>query len=109
MSKQEHDEEERANMFRDPKKNWDKFRPEMRFGVIEGEGQLLYDNITTSYKLNLPVDYYHKELQNRLLKKDTSKKSEKWYIKPHHAEALTMHANSIKDEVLNTQYFSHYN
>jgi len=38
MSKQEQEEEERANMFRDPTKGWDRFKPEMRFGVIEGEG-----------------------------------------------------------------------
>lgn len=73
MSKQEQEEEERANMFRDPSKNWERFKPELRFGAIEGEGQLLYDNISTSYKLNLPVDYYHKELQSRLLKKDDGK------------------------------------
>jgi hypothetical protein len=49
-----------ASFFRDPKNNYEKYEPKEKFGVIEGEGQLLYDDITTSYKLNLPVDYYHK-------------------------------------------------
>jgi len=37
------------------------------------------------------------------------KKEEKWFIRPHHVESLTSHANSLKDDVLNTRYFSHYN
>lgn len=96
-----------ASFFRDPKNNYEKYEPKEKFGVIEGEGQLLYDDITTSYKLNLPVDYYHKQMQATLLKKDDKKT--KWYIKPHHVESLTKHANSIKDDALNTHYFSHYN
>ena len=32
-----------------------------------------------------------------------------FYIKPHHIESITNHHNSIKDEVLNTHYFSHHN
>lgn len=31
------------------------FDPSSKFGVIEGEDKLLYDNITTSYKINLPA------------------------------------------------------
>lgn len=62
MSKQEMEEEERANFFRDPSKGMERFKPDNRFGVIECEGQLLYDRVTTSYKLNLPVDYYHKQM-----------------------------------------------
>jgi len=41
-------------------KSGESFDPSVRFGVIESEGTLLYDNITTAYPLNLPVDYYHK-------------------------------------------------
>ena len=32
-----------------------------------------------------------------------------WFIRPHHVESLTQHHNSIKDDFLNTRYFSHYN
>lgn len=32
-----------------------------------------------------------------------------WFIKPHHIESITQHKNSIKDDILNTRYFSHYN
>ena len=38
-------------------KNYD---PDKRFGVIEDGTQLVYDNITTSYEMNLPPDYYLK-------------------------------------------------
>ena len=33
----------------------------------------------------------------------------KWFIRPHHVESLTSHFNSMRDDVLNTRYFSHYN
>lgn len=33
----------------------------------------------------------------------------KWFIRPHHLETLTKHSLSIKDDVLNTRYYSHYN
>lgn len=33
----------------------------------------------------------------------------KWFIRPHHVETLTQHPQSIKDNVLNTHYYSHYN
>ena len=33
----------------------------------------------------------------------------KWFIRPHHLETLTQHPLSIKDDVLNTRYYSHYN
>lgn len=32
----------------------------------------------------------------------------KWFIRPHHLESLTNHPNSVKDDVLNTRYISHY-
>ena len=31
-----------------------------------------------------------------------------WFIRPHHLESLTKHPNSVKDDVLNTRYVSHY-
>ena len=42
-------------------------------------------------------------------KKDPSNENDKWYVRPHHLETLTQHPNSVKDDVLNTRYISHYN
>lgn len=33
----------------------------------------------------------------------------RWFIRPHHVESLTNHFGSLRDDVLNTRYFSHYN
>lgn len=97
-------EEHMKSMFKDLKTgaNYD---PSKKFGVIETEGTLLYDDITTSYPLNLPVDYYHKYVQSQIPKDSDGK----WFIRPHHIENLTQHPQSIKDHVLNTHYYSHYN
>jgi len=38
------------------------FDPVKKFGSIEDGNQLIYDNITTSYALNLPPDYYLKAI-----------------------------------------------
>ena len=37
------------------------------------------------------------------------KKEDNWILRPHHVETLTAHTQSVKDDVLNTRYFSHYN
>lgn len=81
------------------------FDPAKKFGTIENGTQLVYDDITTSYSLNLPADYYLKHIQRVMPVKD----DQAWFIKPHHIESLTEHHNSIKDDFLNTRYFSHYN
>lgn len=82
------------------------FDPCRKFGSIEDGSQLIYDDITTSYKLNLPSDYYLGMIKRQLpsLDKDPS-----WFIKPHHLESLTQHNHSLKDDLLNTHYYSHYN
>ena len=38
-----------------------------------------------------------------------NKDDRRWFIRPHHLESLTNHFNSLKDDVLNTRYFSSYN
>lgn len=43
-------------LFRDENGEFD---PKKKFGLIEDDS-LLYDNVTTSYPLNLPTDYYQK-------------------------------------------------
>jgi hypothetical protein len=77
-----------------------------KFGVIEESGKLLYDDITTSYSVNLPADYYLKMIQRAM---PSTQNKEDWFIKPHHLETLTGHPGSIKDDFLNTRYYSHYN
>jgi len=48
---------------------------------------LIYDNISTSYALNLPADYYRNQIKESL--PDTDKIA--YYIRPHHVESLTQH------------------
>ena len=36
-------------------------------------------------------------------------KDDKWFVRPHHVESLTMHERSMKDDVTNTRYYSHVN
>ena len=79
------------------------FNPIKKFGLIESD-YLVYDKVTSSYPLNLPTDYYQRYIKETL----PSKKTGKWFIRPHHVEKLTTHVKSIKDDVLNTQYYSHY-
>ncbi len=55
--------------------------------------------------MNLPTDYYQKYILSSLPSKETQ---QKWFIRPHHLETLTAHPQSVKDDVLNTRYYSHY-
>jgi hypothetical protein len=73
--------------------------------MIEDDS-LVYERVTSSYPLNLPTDYYHSYIRQTLPSKE---KEKVWFIRPHHLETLTEHPNSIKDDILNTRYFSHYN
>ena len=59
----------------------------------------------SSYQLNLPPDYYIQEIRRSTSAYD----KKKWYIRPHHIESLTNHANSIKDDFFNTRYISQIN
>jgi hypothetical protein len=53
--------------FRDAKGNI--FDPNKKFGII-GSESLLYGDITSSYPLNLPTDYYQKYILSTLPSKD---------------------------------------
>jgi len=68
---------------------------------------LIYENVTTSYPAILPIEHYQKYIMDNLPKKEDGKGQ--WFIRPHHLESLTQHPNSIKDDVLNINYVSHYN
>ena len=87
ISEKEQAEKAHRELFKDPAGKL--FDPAEKFGVLEEDGQLLYDNVTTSYKLNLPTDYYHKYIQTTMPRKEDGKG--KWYIRPHHLESLTNH------------------
>lgn len=91
-------------LFRDP--DGADFDPTKKFGNIETEGTLIYDNITSSYPLNMPADHYQKYIAENVPQKESG--DGKWYIRPHHLESLTKHPQSVKDDVLNTRYVSHY-
>ena len=54
----------------------------------------------------MPADYYLKTIQRAMPDKLPE---DKWFIRPHHIESLTNHASSIKDDFLNTRYYSFYN
>lgn len=102
ISEKDKRENQMKEIFKD--KDGTPYDPAKKFGIIQGDGALIYDNITTSYPLNLPTEYYH-----NAIKQSMPKNEEKWFIRPHHLESLTQHKQSIKDNVLNTHYFSHYN
>lgn len=109
MRRREEDKKKQAEspykeFYRDTSGNY--YDPTKKFGIIQ-DNSLIYDNITTSYPLNLPTDYYQKYIQGTLPAKDQA--GTKWFIRPHHLETLTEHPQSVKDDVLNTRYFSHYN
>lgn len=83
------------------------FDPKKKFGTIGQEGTLIYENVTTSYPVQLPAERYQKYIMDNLPKKEDGDGN--WFIRPHHLENLTQHPKSIKDDVLNTNYYSHYN
>ena len=103
-------EEQRRREQEDPRKDayverdGKVYDPKKKFGIIDDQS-LIYDNITSSYPLNLPTQYYQDHVRRNLPKKEDGE----WYIRPHHVESLTEHTSSMKDNVLNTRYFSHYN
>jgi len=58
LAKQKEEEQNIKSLFVDPHDRTP-FNPEKKFGVIESNS-LLYDEITTSYPLNLPAEYYQR-------------------------------------------------
>ena len=104
MSENDKQIEHMKQMYKD-QESGQLYDPKKKFGVIDGDQALIYDNITTSYPVHLPPDFYQKHIQTSMPKESDGK----WFIRPHHLESLTKHPQSIKDDVLNTHYFSHYN
>lgn len=56
FSSKKEEKKDLSYLYIDPKTK-EPFNPEKKFGIIESNS-LLYDNVTTSYPLNLPTDYY---------------------------------------------------
>lgn len=84
------------------------FDPQRKFGVIDKDGEtLIYDDVTYSYPVNMPPEFYQKFIMDNLPKNESG--NGKWFIRPHHLESLTKHPLSVKDDVLNTRYYSHNN
>ncbi len=53
--KRKMEESPNRDLYRDEEGNV--FNPSKKFGIIQ-DNSLIYDNVTTSYPLNLPTDYY---------------------------------------------------
>jgi hypothetical protein len=86
------EEEKKKKLYESPYKEYYKdqtgsnYDPSKKFGIIQ-DNSLIYENVTSSYPLNLPTDYYLKYVQSTLPQKDAGK----WFIRPHHLESLTAH------------------
>ena len=50
--------------YRDPNTG-EPFNPIKKFGLIEDD-YLVYDNVTSSYPLNLPTDYYQRYIKTTI-------------------------------------------
>jgi len=57
----------RRDLYRD--KDGNVFDPTKKFGIIQ-DNSLIYGNVTSSYPLNLPTDYYQKYILQNLPSKD---------------------------------------
>ena len=105
--KKKAEEEAWLSWYRDPKNDYETFNPKKKFGQLESADEWTYDQITSSYNVNLTGDHYIKFIGDKLPKKEDG--MGKWFIRPHHVETLTSHVQSVNDDVLNTWYFSNYN
>lgn len=57
MSERDKKEQHMKSMFKD-QQTGAHYDPVKKFGTIDGDQALIYDNITTSYPVNLPSEYY---------------------------------------------------
>lgn len=56
------------------------------------------------YPTIFPTEYYKNLIDKERVKND----KEKWYLRPHHIETLTEHPNSLRDNLLDSNYYSFY-
>jgi hypothetical protein len=76
------EEEKKKKLYESPYKEYYKDQTGSNYDPSK-----IYENVTSSYPLNLPTDYYLKYVQSTLPQKDAGK----WFIRPHHLESLTAH------------------
>lgn len=46
------------------------YNPRKRFGTIDDEGALIYEDVTTSYPAYMPTEHYQKFIMDNMPKKD---------------------------------------
>lgn len=62
------------------------------------------DGLGAVYPTIFPVEYY----KNIMDKEKARHDKDKWYLRPHHIETLTEHPHSLKDNLLDSNYYSFY-
>ena len=62
------------------------------------------DGMGAVYPTIFPTEYY----KNIMDKERVKNEKDKWYLRPHHIETLTEHPNSLKDNLLDSNYYSFY-
>jgi hypothetical protein len=62
------------------------------------------DGLGGEYPTILPTEYY----KNIFDKENVRNKDDKWFLRPHHIETLTEHPGSLKDNILDSNYYSFY-
>lgn len=58
------------------------------------------------YPTILPTDYYKNIIDRERVLEESG--SNPWYVRPHHLETLTEHPYSLKDNVMDSNYYSYY-
>ena len=52
----------------------------------------------------MPTQYYEHKLNTEVAKGQ----NEKWFVRPHHVQTLTEHGNSLRDNLIDTNYHTYY-
>lgn len=63
-----------------------------------------HHEMASVYPAIFPPGYY----DNVMTKERLRSKDDKWYLRPHHIESLTDHPYSLKDNVMDSNYYSFY-
>lgn len=63
-----------------------------------------YGGLSSQYPTILPIEYYTNIIEKERHRAD----NEKWYLRPHHLESLTEHPFSLRDNILDSNYYAFY-
>jgi hypothetical protein len=63
------------------------------------------DGLAIEYPTIFPVEYYKNLVDKERARSD---EAQQWYLRPHHIETLTEHPASLKDNILDSNYYSFY-